>query len=425
MADLNSLIARGVQFQAPPDPFAQYAQMQQLQQGQQTNQLNQLKMQEYQRGVGEQNALRQLDPASPDYLAQVSRINPKTGFEFGKMQRESETAKITQQKSKSDLIDATLKRSRQYLDTVTTPEQYLAWHRANHQDPVLGPELEARGATEAKANASIMQALSQPGGFEQLLAQSKLGVEKFAEMNKPTLTSQNLGGTQRMLSTPGLGGMASVVPGSVGNVTMTPGQAEANRLAEARLAQGDRRLAGIEERAAAGPKPPDLKQVPVHAQKAILGAANSISELDRAIAAMEAPEGEDATGLKGYLPNSILQRAFPKGTEARAAVADIGSLILHDRSGAAVTAAEYPRQIPFIPSISDDKATVLKKLKRMRQIQMEDAEAMANTYTPEQGFREFKSGTRTPAPSIAIAAPGALSPAEQAELEELRKRFKK
>ena len=60
MADLNALIARGYQFQPPPDPFAQYAKQQQLQQGEQANQLNQMKMQEYQRGMEEQNQLRQL-----------------------------------------------------------------------------------------------------------------------------------------------------------------------------------------------------------------------------------------------------------------------------------------------------------------------------------------------------------------------------
>jgi hypothetical protein len=58
MADLNALIAQGAQFKEPPNPFAQYAQMQQLQQGAQQNQMNQMKMQEYQRGVQEQNALQ-------------------------------------------------------------------------------------------------------------------------------------------------------------------------------------------------------------------------------------------------------------------------------------------------------------------------------------------------------------------------------
>jgi hypothetical protein len=82
MADLNALIAQGYQFQAPPDPFAQYAKMQQLNQGEQTNQLNRMKMQEYQRGIQEQNALRGVvsksgfDPMNPTHQAEAYAAAP-------------------------------------------------------------------------------------------------------------------------------------------------------------------------------------------------------------------------------------------------------------------------------------------------------------------------------------------------------------
>ena len=120
MADLNALIAQGTQFQAPPNPFAQYAQMQQLQQGEQANQLGQMKMQEYQRGLQEQNALRSVvsqpgfDPMNPTHQATafaaaptlaptylekalatretVSKIG-KTGAETGKINFETQIAK--------------------------------------------------------------------------------------------------------------------------------------------------------------------------------------------------------------------------------------------------------------------------------------------------------------------------------------------
>ena len=48
------------------------------------------------------------------------------------------------------------------------------------------------------------------------------------ELNKPTVSQQDLGGQTQFVSVPGLGGQASVVPGSVQAKTMTPG--EANRL---------------------------------------------------------------------------------------------------------------------------------------------------------------------------------------------------
>jgi hypothetical protein len=82
MADLNALIAQGVQFQAPPDPFAQYAKLQQLQQSNQANQMNQLKMQEYQRGLKDQNALREVvsqpgfDPLNSEHQANLYAAAP-------------------------------------------------------------------------------------------------------------------------------------------------------------------------------------------------------------------------------------------------------------------------------------------------------------------------------------------------------------
>ena len=82
MADLNALIAQGVQFQPPPNPFAQYAQMQQLQQGETQNQMNQMKMQEVQRGQQEMNALRGVagrvgfNPLDPAHQAELYRIAP-------------------------------------------------------------------------------------------------------------------------------------------------------------------------------------------------------------------------------------------------------------------------------------------------------------------------------------------------------------
>lgn len=82
MADLNALIAQGAQFAPPPDPFAQYGKMQQLEQGDIANQLNLAKMDEYKRGIQEQNALRTavsrpgFDPTNPEHQAEVYKVAP-------------------------------------------------------------------------------------------------------------------------------------------------------------------------------------------------------------------------------------------------------------------------------------------------------------------------------------------------------------
>lgn len=124
--------------------------------------------------------------------------------------------------AQAKLVEDKFKLSRELLDGISTPEQYIAWHESNHADPVLGKVLSDRGVTVEQSRARINAALQQPGGLERLINESKLGVAKFAEMNKPQNTTQNLGGTARIVSTPGMGGSATVVPGSVGTVTAAP-----------------------------------------------------------------------------------------------------------------------------------------------------------------------------------------------------------
>jgi hypothetical protein len=113
---------------------------------------------------------------------------------------------------------------------------------------VLGPLLASRGVTADQSRAQIAQAIQRgPQAFAELLNRSKLGTEKFIELNKPTVTTQNLGGEVRAIATPGLGGAATVVPGSTAQVTMTPAQIEENKRARERIRQEGQRL-GLEGR---------------------------------------------------------------------------------------------------------------------------------------------------------------------------------
>jgi hypothetical protein len=76
----------------------------------------------------------------------------------------------------------------------------------------------------------------------------------------------------------------------------------------------------------------------------------------------------DAFGYQNMLPEAITQHLDPRGVTARANVANIGSLKLHDRSGANVTVGEVPRLRPFIPNITyDDAATIAKKLQGLQR----------------------------------------------------------
>ena len=84
MADLNALIAQGAQFRVPPpvDPMGNMPQLMQMQSLQQQNQMNQMKMQESQRGQQEMNALRGImsrpgfDLSTPESQRDVYNVAP-------------------------------------------------------------------------------------------------------------------------------------------------------------------------------------------------------------------------------------------------------------------------------------------------------------------------------------------------------------
>lgn len=104
-------------------------------------------------------------------------------------------------------------------------------------------------------------------------------------------------------------------------------------------------------------------------------------------------EGDaDATGWKGFIPDATLQRADKKGVDTRAAIGDLGSMVIHDRSGAAVTAAEFPRLRPFIPTVTDAPEAVRKKLSRF----VSEYQAVVDEAT------EFYKGSGYRIPSAAL-----------------------
>jgi hypothetical protein len=127
-----------------------------------------------------------------------------------------------------------------------------------------------------------------------------------------------------------------------------------------------------------------LKQIPANINLAIIKNSQGVQQLSDTIKLLQ--QNPEATGFKGFVPGAILNRADPEGVNARAGVADIGSLVMHERSGAAVTAAESPRLVPFIPLITDDNATALKKLKRMKAIIEGEQKGLTETYSKDQGY---------------------------------------
>ena len=156
-----------------------------------------------------------------------------------------------------------------------------------------------------------------------------------------------------------------------------------------------------------------LKDIPANVNTAIITNSQNLNKVNQAIDLLSGKDvgalkgDKDATGWKGYAPQAILNRSDPKGVDTRAMISDIGSLILHDRSGAAITASESPRLMPFIPLATDDNPTALKKLTRFKQLYEQEQQAFADTYSKDQGYRP--SPTKSAGGASNAGGPGGLS----------------
>ena len=246
---LDPNIALGVRPLELPNQLAQYGQLAQIQNAQNQNQLAQYQLGAAQRAEKSQNMLADAYAQATDQATGKIDYNKLTGLlaaggggaqlpGIEKTRRETETAQTAQQKAIVELGEAKLKQSRQFLDTINptdpnAPAEYIAWHEANHRDPILGPMLAARGVTADQSRQRIEAAIAKgPGEFAKLLNQSKLGTEKFMELNKPHYVNQDTGAGGRTLAFPGLGGASTVMPGS----EFTKTQTFADKNAAARLA---------------------------------------------------------------------------------------------------------------------------------------------------------------------------------------------
>ena len=437
MADLNALIAQGYQFQAPPDPFAQYAKMQQLNVGQNQNALAQYQLAQAQRTDQEANALRQSLPAefdlnNPSHVNAVLRASPVGGAslieKLARVRNDMLNGKKTEgeiaaqpgaraetEARTNSLAAKTLDENLGNFNKIYSPlaaasagakgvQDYVT---AMYNHPILGSVASAMKPLDAALQENLSAFQADPRKW--IAAHSQLNGQGILDTMKGTRQNVNLGGTNQGQTIDVYG---NVVPGSTTNtsVTNTPFQAgelaignKRNQISE--LQANAPQYMVTDQGVVALPKNPksgaitgsvvigpsgeplqkELKPIPASINTAIITNNQGIKSIDEAIRLIK--ENPDAVGWKGYAPNKLLNEANPEGVDARAAISNIGSLKLHERSGAAVTASEFPRLAPFIPLATDDSETVLKKLKQMKTIAQGEQQGLTETYTKDQGYR--------------------------------------
>lgn len=133
------------------------------------------------------------------------------------------------------------------------------------------------------------------------------------------------------------------------------------------------------------------RSIPTSAVASLTGNFSTLSKIDNALVANEAAPGSTGSwkGMLNDVAPSLLNKLYSDEDEvlARAATADLGSMIIHDRSGAAVTLSEYPRLRPFIPTMYDSDEEKKTKLKQLRAGIAEETRLYADNFGPEMGYK--------------------------------------
>lgn len=408
------------------DPLESYGKALSLKALMGQNELQGLQMQDTRETLGEKASVRDFwkgyTGKPEEAVPALMRVSPTAAMTLQKTLTENEKSRTGIDKDKAEIVAKATAAHRDALANVTDRDSAAQWVAAGYQDPVLGPiALRMAGPLEV----ALSRIPQDAAGLQDWIKKNALGATKFIEQNKPHITTQDLGGTSQIVATPGLGGTPQVV--STATKTATPGElltdARTRSEGAANRGQADRHfqagqnapqymetdagIVALPKKPQAGTSPvgtlvsgPDgqtlgkpLKPLPPSVNDAIIGNAQSLYTLDKALKLIggknvDSAKGDaDATGWKGYLPQSILNRIDASGVDTRAEIADIGSLKIHDRSGAAVTISESPRLMPFIPNATDPPDVATRKLTRLKEEALRMQKGLTETYSKEQGYK--------------------------------------
>jgi hypothetical protein len=237
-----ALSARGVEL---ADPLAQYGRVMAIQQAGNQNALAQYQLGAAQRAeekdIARTNALAKAGTDDTEIANALLRSGDLKGYsDFLKSRRET-------QKSELELFDNSMKQIRDMWGRVRTPEEALAVHEATHRDPLINKRLSALGVTEQMGRQQITQAAQNPQDFANFVQRAQLGAEKFAELNKPQLSTTDLGGKVESRTFAPLTGELKTI--GTQTKTMAPGEAERIKNEGLRIGLEGRRVAVLEENA--------------------------------------------------------------------------------------------------------------------------------------------------------------------------------
>jgi hypothetical protein len=163
----------------------------------------------------ERKGLQTFMAENPDLTQPETRY--KLATQFGETGRKLSTgvteigkAQTEEAKRRNELVVSKTNLYRDALRDVDDQRGALKWLQTQQQDPDM--------AGSPVTKVSIMDAAraipADPAGFADWKNKAALGLSEYIKQNKPVTFAQDLGPTGRILSRAGLGGEATVVPGS-------------------------------------------------------------------------------------------------------------------------------------------------------------------------------------------------------------------
>jgi hypothetical protein len=351
MSAINEMIARGVDPIQVQSPVNQLAQIEQIRSAQQTNMLRQEQMAALQREREQLQTLNRLyGEAYNPTTGRVDETKLYSGLAQGglgsqipglqKAELERRKTGFATSKEQSEAILKRLDVKRTQLDGVSTPDAYVNWALSSFDDPLLGPTLREIGSTPEKVMERINQAAQQPNALQNLIEESKLGSDKFAQLVKDragqqiTVRGQDIqaGTTQR-----GQDIQAGTTQRGqdIQAGTTRRGQditAETTRRAQDITDRRERDLTLAENQAAAKARGKVIAENKVEAERALPGAIATAEQTDALIDDMigdarvskdgkkwEVPEGKraPAPGFESYVGMTLMPFArFAEGSPA-------------------------------------------------------------------------------------------------------------
>lgn len=191
MADLNALIAQGIRPVQIEDPLTQATKAAAFQGLQQERQLNALKLQQSERDIQEQNALRDLlrrgvDFSTPEGQRQLLGTSPTAGRDILKSLAETGRIETETLSRQADLAEKRVNLYRDQLPNVTSPAQARQWTYAVYSDPVLAPVFSRFGGSPEQAASAIPD---DPAAFAEWRSRTAMRASDLVELIKNQATA--------------------------------------------------------------------------------------------------------------------------------------------------------------------------------------------------------------------------------------------